>query len=588
MRRLRTPLSVIALLAMLLLVSLNAFGVSAQDGTSDLLANPGFEPPFPIAAGLPPMQVANGWLPWYIGTQPQFYASSDTIEGIGVPRVLEGDGQQFFSYYNAHTGGVYQSVSGLVPGETYTFSVNAYVWSTNGSDPNVSADPGGVVIQVGIDPNGGSDGASASIVWSDAVELYDAFNQYTTSTAAVGDTITVWVRSTVTNPVQYSVVYLDNASLVGPSAAATEEATSEVTAEASAEVPTEAATEAVVESTTEATLEQPTEAATTEASVEAPAATVETIAEASAEVKPPTETPLPPTETPVPPTETPVPPTETPLPPTETPLPPTETPVPPTETPVVPTETPVVPTAQVIMTETPTPLPTLDVSVFPYSIHYTVQNGDNPSDLSARFNSDVFAILAANGLNVDSVIYVGQDLVIPLRVPGESLTTTPQSTTDPLMFTATAIIAAATQTAGAVQAQPLVQAVQPTSTYISSNGCYYVRYGDTLSIIAARLHMTVRELARINRIVNINFVWAGQCLRTVAPATPTSAAPTATTVPPTATLVPQQTHVVQFGDTLYGIALRYHVSVRAILQANNLPNPNIIYVGQRLIIPTNP
>ena len=45
-------------------------------------------------------------------------------------------------------------------------------------------------------------------------------------------------------------------------------------------------------------------------------------------------------------------------------------------------------------------------------------------------------------------------------------------------------------------------------------------------------------------------------------------------------------HVVRRGDTLAKIALRYGVSVTALSRANNLRNPNLIYVGQRLVIPT--
>ncbi len=45
-------------------------------------------------------------------------------------------------------------------------------------------------------------------------------------------------------------------------------------------------------------------------------------------------------------------------------------------------------------------------------------------------------------------------------------------------------------------------------------------------------------------------------------------------------------HVVQRGETLYSIARRYGVSVQAIVNANGIRNPNLIYVGQRLRIPT--
>ncbi|MDQ0194221.1 LysM peptidoglycan-binding domain-containing protein [Paenibacillus wynnii] len=45
-------------------------------------------------------------------------------------------------------------------------------------------------------------------------------------------------------------------------------------------------------------------------------------------------------------------------------------------------------------------------------------------------------------------------------------------------------------------------------------------------------------------------------------------------------------HIVQPGDTMWSIAARYGVTVDSILRANNLTNPNYIYLGQNLIIPT--
>lgn len=44
-------------------------------------------------------------------------------------------------------------------------------------------------------------------------------------------------------------------------------------------------------------------------------------------------------------------------------------------------------------------------------------------------------------------------------------------------------------------------------------------------------------------------------------------------------------HVVQRGENLYRIALRYGVTVDTLAQANGIANPNQIYVGQSLVIP---
>ncbi len=45
-------------------------------------------------------------------------------------------------------------------------------------------------------------------------------------------------------------------------------------------------------------------------------------------------------------------------------------------------------------------------------------------------------------------------------------------------------------------------------------------------------------------------------------------------------------YVVQAGDTLSSIAQRFNTTIEAIIRVNNITNPNLIFVGQVLIIPT--
>jgi len=54
---------------------------------------------------------------------------------------------------------------------------------------------------------------------------------------------------------------------------------------------------------------------------------------------------------------------------------------------------------------------------------------------------------------------------------------------------------------------------------------------------------------------------------------------------PTATTVPGFAYVVQRGDNYYRIARRFGVTPQSIYQANNVTNPNLLYIGTVLIIP---
>lgn len=44
-------------------------------------------------------------------------------------------------------------------------------------------------------------------------------------------------------------------------------------------------------------------------------------------------------------------------------------------------------------------------------------------------------------------------------------------------------------------------------------------------------------------------------------------------------------HLVQTGDTLFSLARQYNTTITAIMQINGLTDPNMIFIGQRLVIP---
>jgi LysM repeat protein len=77
---------------------------------------------------------------------------------------------------------------------------------------------------------------------------------------------------------------------------------------------------------------------------------------------------------------------------------------------------------------------------------------------------------------------------------------------------------------------------------------------------------------------------------TTAPATPVPTTPPTTQVTPAPTSTPlptgQVTHVVKRGENLFRIALRYGTTVQAIASANGIANPALIYTGQTLVIPS--
>ncbi|PJF27278.1 MAG: hypothetical protein CUN53_04655 [Phototrophicales bacterium] len=134
---------------------------------------------------------------------------------------------------------------------------------------------------------------------------------------------------------------------------------------------------------------------------------------------------------------------------------------------------------------------------------------------------------------------------------------------------------------------------------ISSEGCFYiVQSGDSLYAIAVRNGLALDALREANPEINPQALQIGQQLRLPAcvdTPTPTATLPPTQTLPPgvepTATPTPQGVeYIVRPGDTVSSIATRFRVTVNAIVRANAAlqANPNLLSIGQRLIIPVDP
>ena len=113
---------------------------------------------------------------------------------------------------------------------------------------------------------------------------------------------------------------------------------------------------------------------------------------------------------------------------------------------------------------------------------------------------------------------------------------------------------------------------EPNSQIIN----YIVKPGDTLSQIAMKYGTTVSEIARLNGIRNVNLIYPGQVLEIMTNSNNTQANPSEIIM-----------YTIQRGDTLWGISRRYGVSIQNLINWNNIKKPNLIYTGNTLKIYVN-
>ena len=164
--------------------------------------------------------------------------------------------------------------------------------------------------------------------------------------------------------------------------------------------------------------------------------------------------------------------------------------------------------------------------------------------------------------------------VTPTTAADAFATTVPMATTTQASYsTTTTAVTYATTTA------PPTTTVPPaTTTTAAASGVrtVTVEAGDSLSKIAKAHGMTVERLAALNAICDINQLFVGQVLLLgeEQPEADPDAAPTGVSV------------TVQAGDSVSKIAKRYDTTVDAILADNDISDPNLIFVGQTLVITT--
>jgi len=161
----------------------------------------------------------------------------------------------------------------------------------------------------------------------------------------------------------------------------------------------------------------------------------------------------------------------------------------------------------------------------------------------------------------------------PQAVTPGATVSTPEAIPTSVVETAAAGATATVQSATPTAPPPTpTNTPQPAVTVApSGQTSYTVKPGDRLFSIGREFNINPYSIARANRLVPPYTIYPGQVLIiSVGGATPSPA---------------PGTHTVVWGETVYSIARKYGKSAAAIINANNLGNPNLILPGQVLNIP---
>ena len=170
-----------------------------------------------------------------------------------------------------------------------------------------------------------------------------------------------------------------------------------------------------------------------------------------------------------------------------------------------------------------------------------------------------------------------EPIVVQTTTTGMFVTTTvaPSSDSAPATTSPTAATTAAVATTTSPVAASTAAVTATTEPVADVPQSVTVEKGDSLSKIAKRYGTTIDALVRINELCDANQIFVGQVILLEDLNVDEDAEQTATS-----TVIV----TVEVGDSLTKIAKRHDTTVEAIMELNDIDDPNLLFVGQELII----
>jgi LysM repeat protein len=183
------------------------------------------------------------------------------------------------------------------------------------------------------------------------------------------------------------------------------------------------------------------------------------------------------------------------------------------------------------------------------------------------------------GSNPTPVVVEPADNEVPVVEPIEETTQAPAPEATEVAEAPAETVEIMVPVVSSGDAAEAAPAATPEPAAVSTPGKHVVQAGENLFRIALRYNTTVDAIAKANGITNAALIYVGQSL-TIPGGTP-GGPPAPTPAPGTG----EKVHIVQPGENLFRIALKYNYSQFYLAQYNGISNPSLIYVGQVIRIP---
>ncbi|NAO99967.1 LysM peptidoglycan-binding domain-containing protein [Halomonas sp. MG34] len=221
---------------------------------------------------------------------------------------------------------------------------------------------------------------------------------------------------------------------------------------------------------------------------------------------------------------------------------------------------------------------------------YIVQPGDVLGRIAEQFGMTLSEIMSLNNISNPDLIQVGQELLVYSNGNGGSNPGTTVYVVQPgdvlgRIAEQFGMTLSEIMSLNNISNPDLIQVGQELLVYSDGNDdggsspdtiIYIVQPGDVLGRIAEQFGMTLSEIMSLNNISNPDLIQVGQELLVYSDGNDDGGSSPDTII-----------YIVQPGDVLGRIAERFGMTLDEIMALNNISNPDLIQVGQELLVYDN-
>jgi len=224
--------------------------------------------------------------------------------------------------------------------------------------------------------------------------------------------------------------------------------------------------------------------------------------------------------------------------------------------------------------------------VYAQATTYKVQPGDSFWTISQKYNISISSLMKANNATENTVLYVGQSIIIPADGSVQAVYTVQKGDTYWKISQKYGVhlqrLLAVNNATGTTSLNIGDKVVIPAAEIIHT-----VKANETFWIISQKYNVDINKLMSYNGADEKTIIYAGQKIKV--PLSGTSQGSSAPTQPSTSIkpYVTYTSYTVQKGDILWDIANKFGIPLNELLAANNMTESTPLNAGDKLKIPVH-